>query len=672
MGRLRSAGVVLVVGGVLGHAASASALVPSTVRVNLTSSGAQLDFFSGSPSISADGRWVSFDSDDPNAVPGDGNNARDVFLRDRSTGETRRISVRPDGTEANGNSFGASMSANGRYITFSSQATNLATGPTNSFLDSYLYDRVANTLTLLSRSTAGGEGAGASRDPKVSADGTHVVFESTANDLVAGDTGRSDVFDYDIASGALTRVSATPGGGTADGDSRTGDVSPGGRFATFTSEADDLVAGDLNGLSDVFVRDMQTGRTERVSVTSAGGEANNASQNSAIDDDGCLVAFNSSASNLVAGDDRVLRVKAFVHDRCTGNTELVSRSNTGAQGAVADTRPSISDDGCAIGFISPDVGASGGVFAAVLRDRCQGRTERLDVSSSGEGGNNFAGTPKWNGRARFVAFESAANNLVAGDTNGTYDVFVRDRATAQPPVADLVVTVDGLRVTADGSRSYDPDGRIVSAHIQFGDGSDDVNGLNAVHEYARDGSYTITAFVTDSDGLTSIASRPVTVSGGAVTPAPIPTQPPDGGGQPPAGGTLAKPLTISGGVLSRSRFSPVPVGGKISGKRGTHLLLAASDRATLELRFDRQVRGRVVKGTCRAGAKRGRGCTLSRTLGTATFALRAGDNDVPITGRIGRRALPAGVYRLRLVARARDGRISKPLVRAFTIVKEKK
>jgi hypothetical protein len=193
-----------------------------------------------------------------------------------------------------------------------------------------------------------------------------------------------------------------------------------------------------------------------------------------------------------------------------------------------------------------------------------------------------------------------------------------------------------------------------------------------VHEYARDGSYTITAFVTDSDGLTATASRPVTVSGGAVTPAPIPTQPPDGGGQPPAGGTLAKPLTISGGVLSRSRFSPVPVGGKIGGKRGAHLLLAASDRATLELRFDRQMRGRVVKGKCRTGAKRGRACTLSRTLGTTTFALRVGDNDVPITGRVGRRALPAGAYRIRLLARARDGRVSKPLVRAFTIVKEKK
>jgi Tol biopolymer transport system component len=146
----------------------ASALVPSTVRVSLSSTGSQLGLYSGTPTISADGRWVTFDAYDPKAVPGDTNNARDVLLRDRVTGETRRISALPNGTEADFQSWGGSMSADGRYVAFVSQARNLAPSTSNLYADVFLYDRLANSLKRMSTSLTGGDGADGSFDPQVS------------------------------------------------------------------------------------------------------------------------------------------------------------------------------------------------------------------------------------------------------------------------------------------------------------------------------------------------------------------------------------------------------------------------------------------------------------------------------------------------------------------------
>ena len=190
------------------------------------------------------------------------------------TGAVRRVSKLPGGTSPNGPSAGTSMSADGRWIAFISDATNLAPGPNTTADDVYLYDRVTDSLRRVSTSLTGKDGAGTSRAPHMAADGSHLVFESTANDLVPGDTKDKDVFVADVATLALRRASVRADGGEPSGDSYSPDVSDGGRLVAFTSLAADVVGGDANGKADVFVRDMAAGTTTRQSVSASGGEGN--------------------------------------------------------------------------------------------------------------------------------------------------------------------------------------------------------------------------------------------------------------------------------------------------------------------------------------------------------------------------------------------------------------
>jgi Tol biopolymer transport system component len=665
---VRRVSVALTVLGFLAAAPSASAVNPSTVRASLTSTGAQINGYNALPAVSADGRWVTFDSYSDAVVPGDANGTRDVFLRDMQTGQVRLISQKPDGTDANGGSAGPSISADGRYVAFISNALNLGAGTTNGSEDVYVYDRVANTLRRVTTSTTGNDANGKSGEPQVSPDGTHVSFYSRASDLVPGDTVTQDVFVADVATLTIRRVSVKPDGGTSNGASGGADVSNDGRYVSFNSDASDLVVADGNAKGDVFVRDMQTATTTRESVSATGGEANDYSVLTAITADGCLIAFDSAASNLVAGSGGA--VKVMVRNRCNANTEVASVSNAGAVKGVALKQPGISDDGCAVVFSTGAdiVTPAPGVAAAILRERCQGVTSRLDVSTGGDLGNGSTDQVRISpGVGRYVAFDSGASNLVAGDGNMTFDAFVRDRANAAPPIADLQVAVAGRRVTAEAGGSRDPDNRISSAKIGFGDGSPEESGLSAVHDYARDGTFTVTLVVTDGDDLTATASKTVTV---AATGGGGQTQPPGGGLSQPPGGPLGPgKLGLSGGGLSRTRFAVVPVGGRVGGKKGATLTLAVTEAAKLTVRYERAVRGRKAKGTCSRKAKRGKRGTLYQAAGSTTAALRAGRNAIALTGRVGSRALKPGAYRLRLTARTADGRTSQTLTRTLTITR---
>lgn len=653
--------------------AAAPGATPSTLRASLSSTGAELGLGTYSSvqaraSVSTDGRWVTFESSDPNVVPGDTNGTFDVFQRDLRTGVVRRVSQTATGVQANGNAWQHAASADGAVVAFQTSATTIGAGTTNSADDVYVWRRGDGSLRRVSTNLTGNDPNSWSRDPRPSPDGTAISFAAVASDLVAGDTGAVDIFVADTATLTVRRVSARAGTQLApNGDSDGADVSDGGRFVSFASTASDLVATDTGGFQDVFVRDMVSGAVELASV-SAGGQGNGASSKSAITPDGCAVAFNSAATNLVAasiaGGD-----KTMVRTRCgTPDTVIASLTSTGVMINVPGSlAPDISADGCAVLFETNLIDPGG--IKVYLRDRCEGVTSRIDLSSTGEGSNGSAVQAFLSGgTARYVAFTSNANNLVAGDGNGDTDVFVRDRANATGPVAALAVAVDGRRVVADATGSSDADNGIASATIAFGDGTPPVDGLNATHDYARDGDYTVTATVTDRDGLTASILRSVTVG--------VPAGP--GGGAGGGGGGSGPPidpnlrplkLELSGGVLSRARFKVVPRGGRVSSARGATLRLAISEAARLTVSFDRSVRGRRAGGRCSPTTRRGVRCTSYKAAGTTSLALPAGTTRVPLTGRLETKALTPGRYRLRAVARAADGRRSATLTRTITIAR---
>jgi Tol biopolymer transport system component len=319
---------------------------------------------------------VAFTSEASNLVAGDAFGWDDIFVRDRLNGTTERISVDSSGAEGNADSRYPSISADGNCVAFVSAATNFTSGDTNTYWDVFLRDRQQGTTERVNVDSAGTQADRPGSDPCVSADGRYVAFVSEATNLVAGDAnGVQDVFVRDRQQATTERVSVGSGGTEGNGESVEPAISADGRFVAFKSYAPNLVTGDTNGYQDVFIRDRQLGTTQLVSVAPGGAQADGSSYTPAISADARFVAFRSGATNLVSVDTNGVD-DVFVRDRLIGTTELVSVATGGAQGTAYSSEPSISDDGM------------------------------------------------------FVAYYSPAPNLVAGDTNNLIDVFLRDRSCA--------------------------------------------------------------------------------------------------------------------------------------------------------------------------------------------------------------------------------------------------
>ncbi|GAG29851.1 unnamed protein product, partial [marine sediment metagenome] len=210
------------------------ALSGSTERVSVGTTGIEGDGDSHEPVMSADGRYVAFQSYASNLVDGDTGGYRDVFVHDRRTGTTERVSVNTEGDQGNGDSRVAAISADGRFVAFSSYATNLVDGDTNRYRDAFVHDRHTGSTERVSVGTTGNEGNGESRAIAMSADGRFVAFHSLASNLVAGDTnGLADVFVYDRQTGTMERVSVDTAGDQGNGDSWWPAISADGRYVAF-------------------------------------------------------------------------------------------------------------------------------------------------------------------------------------------------------------------------------------------------------------------------------------------------------------------------------------------------------------------------------------------------------------------------------------------------------
>ncbi len=406
--------------------------IESIAIVSTDSTGVQGNDKSQNPSISQDAKYVAFESQSDNLVEEDSNSNWDVFIKEADTGKTARVSTNSEGNEGNGRSRYPSVSADGRYVSYDSDAKNLVADDGNSRIDVFVKDTETNQTIRVSTDSSGEEGNKSSKKPSISSNGRFVAFESDAQNLIgdgADNNTSTDIFVNDTQTNKTSRVSTSSAGSEVDDDSYNPSMSADGRYVAFRSKASNLVDDDTNTKDDVFVKDTQTGTTTRVSTNSAGLEGNNESRDPSISTDGRFVAFRSKASNLV-DDDTNSNSDIFVKDLQTNTISRESTDLFDLEGNGDSYYPSISSDGRYLAFrsradnlVDDDSNERADIF---VKDRQDGDIIRVSTDASGNEANNDSTNPSVSSES-IVAFESKADNLlgVGNDVNGIKeDVFL--------------------------------------------------------------------------------------------------------------------------------------------------------------------------------------------------------------------------------------------------------
>lgn len=424
-----------------------SAVSPQyTSRVSLDDDGMGGAGASVNPALSEDGRHIAFQSNAPLDMNASG--FTDIYVRDRIDNTTTLLSLSYLGGPANSVSTDATLSDDGRFVAFQSNASNLVAGDLNGFGDVFLVDRDPdqngifdegnNSLTRLSENGLGVEGNAPSSLPVLSGDGRYVTFTSIANNLVANDLNVvPDQFVYDRLAGTLTLVSLTNAGAQGNLPSGPGVLSGDGRYLCFTSQSTNFDPADTNGLPDLYLRDRDpdgngvfdegNGTTTWVSYTSAGLPANASSSNVDINSAGTAIVFQSSATNMTPGNGAGVS-QIFYRDLTTGNIALISRNSSNHVGNDASTYPEISLDGRAVVFQSRATNLVGGDTNlwddAFLVDLAALTIERISVTVTGGQVPLYSHRPSIGGSRSEVVYQSPDDTIVPHDTNGDLDIFV--------------------------------------------------------------------------------------------------------------------------------------------------------------------------------------------------------------------------------------------------------
>ncbi len=440
-------------GALFGLAASALVRAPCLAqarfeRVSVSTAGDEANGYlaSGKVLMSTDGRQVAFDSYASNLAPFDINNTHDVFVRDRLLGTTKLVSVALTGLSANNASYLVAMSEDGRFIAFASLAYDLVKFDTNNARDLFLFDRDPDanglfdegneTTVRVNVDSAGNQSNSDAYFAGIVADGTKVVFQSNASDLVANDTnGYPDIFVRDLVAGTTTLVSVSTAGALANSGSQECAISRDGTIVMFSSYASNLVASDRNGRQDIFVRDLVAGTTGRVSNGNGGTEGNNDALEFYMSGDGQRVVYWSWADNLVTGDTNNLP-DCFLRDRVAGTTTRLSVSDAGVQGDGSSRYPRLSANGNYVVFTSSSRNLSGietnngeDVF---VRDLVAGTLQKVSVFLSGQEGSGGNVGYAISDDGLTVAMVASGTDLIGGDSNGVTDLLTRDRTNPDP------------------------------------------------------------------------------------------------------------------------------------------------------------------------------------------------------------------------------------------------
>ncbi|HVZ94756.1 MAG TPA: hypothetical protein VG797_09625 [Phycisphaerales bacterium] len=405
-------------------ARDAAAQVQAMTRVSVATGGAQGNGRSEVPALSADGRFVAFYSDASNLVPDDTNHAGDIFIHDRQTQQTVRVSVATGGVQGNFWSQevahqAPNISADGRFVAFHSYASNLVPGDTNNVDDIFIHDRETTQTVRVSVASNGAQANARSRYHAMSADGRFIAFSSDASNLDPVDSNfATDVFVHDCLTGQTSLMSVTMDGAQSAGYSGENGValSGNGRFVVFVSPAQVMIPEPANFWSQVVVHDRQSGQTSVASVVGDATTADSGSAFPAVSFDGRFIAFQSGATNFIPGDVP-MDSDIFVRDRRWGTTQIISIAPGFSPGNGDSYTPVISADGSIV------------VFASAAANLVPGDTN--------------------NGVDVFAAYRGPSPLGCSGDADGSYDVGLSDVAflirhwTESRPIAPAEADLDG-------------------------------------------------------------------------------------------------------------------------------------------------------------------------------------------------------------------------------------
>jgi Tol biopolymer transport system component len=413
----------------------------ATSCVSLTPLGTAGNFHTGQPTLTPDGQWLLFISGATDLVAGDTNGSIwDVLRRDRLSGATSIAMTSSSGAQPDDDCLWPRVSADGRYVACYTFATNLVPGDTNGAGDVFVHDLVTGATVRATLTSTGQQIPGYVFTYDLSADGRYVAFSSDDPGIVPGDTnGVFDVFVRDLVAGTTERVSLGAGGAQADAQSfEFVRISGNGRYVLFTSEAGNLAPNDNNGTTDVYLRDRTLGTTSLIDKTPAGFAGDYGADDSWMTPDARFIVFASYSDNLVAGDLN-LSTDIFLADRTTGTLELVSVGNGGVPANWGSAHPTVSHDGRFVAFTTNatnliPLDVNGNVNDVYVRDRVLGTTVLASVSSSGEQGESGGDLLTFSSDGTWLIYSSDSTNLAATDTNAFSDVYLRDTSAGGPVV----------------------------------------------------------------------------------------------------------------------------------------------------------------------------------------------------------------------------------------------
>jgi WD40-like Beta Propeller Repeat len=593
-----------------------------------------------------------------------------VFVR-RSSENTTTFASRPTGTtdfigginQSSTPIGGRMVSADGRYVIFGSQSDSLSGEDDNRFTNVYRYDVKTGDRVLVSRATgATGVAANGNTFPLgISADGNRLLFLGTNATDLDPDTPSGSFVLYlrDVAAGTTTIAGRRPGVlGAALGDTSTGSLSGDGHHVAFITGAT-IDAADTNATGDVYVRNLDTGSDTLASRADGadGAVEDKFAEAPSLDFDGNRVAWDTTSTNLPGFDNTKFRF-TYVRDLASGTTTLVGRADGPGGATVDSSAPSISDDGNRVAFGSADTNVTPvatdnrqhiyvrdvAANQTILASRADGTDGAADNPPAGA--TTFGNAHSLSGDGNRVMFLSNDPNLVAGDINGSVDMFVRDLSAGRTFAVGRADGVDG----ALGS---------------FGSGSGGLNRTGNCAAFTAKGSGFVANGVPGAD-FTQIYLRaidapcpPDDVVPPTVNPGPTPNAAP----------------VLSLFKLSPSVFRVGPRATAISAARrklpiGTTLRYKANEAVTMTFTFARRAAGRRKGSKCvapRKSLRKHKACTRLVVVGKLTRKSASGSGSLKFSGRIGRRALKPGRYQATAQAKDSGGLKSRQRTARFTV-----